>query len=118
MASFDLGNKNSRVLVIVSDADHFDLKKPDGSTSHEETGFFLQELTKPLQQILDAGYNVTVSVLNTSQVLVPFLTLYQPISLRPRLAKGQISTRFLNPPLQLTWAILFPKIKTTSSWRR
>lgn len=61
MASFDLGGTTGKVLIIVSDADHFELKKSDGSTTHEETGFFLQELTKPLQQLLDAGYTVTVS---------------------------------------------------------
>ena len=50
-----------KVLVILSDADYFEFQKKDGSVTHEETGVFLQELTKPLQQILDAGYQVTVS---------------------------------------------------------
>lgn len=48
------------VLIILSDADYFEFQKSDGTITHEETGVFLQELTKPLQQILDAGYHVTV----------------------------------------------------------
>ncbi|KAI0702335.1 ThiJ/PfpI family protein [Cytidiella melzeri] len=58
MASFDFGS-SGKVLIIVSDADYYALKKPDGSIEHEPTGFFLQELTKPLQQLLDAGFAVT-----------------------------------------------------------
>ncbi|KAI0747660.1 ThiJ/PfpI family protein [Daedaleopsis nitida] len=47
-----------KVLIILSDANQFALKKPDGSLSHEDTGVFLTELAKPLGQILDAGYEV------------------------------------------------------------
>ncbi len=50
-----------KVLIILSDADSFSLKKSDGAVTQEETGF-LQELTKPLIQLLDAGYSITVSV--------------------------------------------------------
>ncbi|KAI0340198.1 ThiJ/PfpI family protein [Trametopsis cervina] len=60
MASFNVpSTSKGKVLVVLSDADHFVVNKPDGETSREPTGVFLQELTKPLQQILDAGYDVT-----------------------------------------------------------
>ena len=52
-----------KVLIVLSDASTFTVKKADGSVSQEETGVFLQELTKPLQQMLEAGYHVTVRVL-------------------------------------------------------
>ncbi|THG95038.1 hypothetical protein EW026_g6548 [Hermanssonia centrifuga] len=48
-----------KVLIILSDADSFSLKKSDGAVTQEETGVFLQELTKPLIQLLDAGYSIT-----------------------------------------------------------
>ncbi|EMD34501.1 hypothetical protein CERSUDRAFT_107642 [Gelatoporia subvermispora B] len=48
-----------KVLIVLSDAHSFPLKKPDGTVAQEETGVFLQELTKPLQQLLNAGYDVT-----------------------------------------------------------
>lgn len=49
-----------KVLIVLSDANYFEFHKTDGSVTHEETGVFLQELTKPLQQMLDAGYRVIV----------------------------------------------------------
>lgn len=49
-----------KVLIILSDADSFTVQKSDGTATQEETGVFLQELTKPLVQLLDAGYEVTV----------------------------------------------------------
>ena len=49
-----------KILIVLSDASTFTVKKKDGSISQEETGVFLQELTKPLSQLLDAGYSVTV----------------------------------------------------------
>jgi hypothetical protein len=49
-----------KVLIILSDAHSFPLKKADGTVVDEETGFFLMELAKPLSKILDAGYEVTV----------------------------------------------------------
>lgn len=51
-----------KVLIIVSDADIFAIKREDGSLVQEETGLFLQELTKPLAQLLDAGFEVTVRI--------------------------------------------------------
>jgi len=48
-----------KVLIVLSDASTFDIKKSDGSIQKEETGVFLMELAKPLTQILDAGYQVT-----------------------------------------------------------
>lgn len=49
-----------KVLIILSDAHAFPLKKKDGTVVEEETGFFLMELAKPLTKLLDAGYEVTV----------------------------------------------------------
>jgi putative intracellular protease/amidase len=54
---------SKKVLIILSDADSFPLKKtsgPDaGKTVQQPSGFFLQELAKPLQKLLDAGHEVT-----------------------------------------------------------
>jgi putative intracellular protease/amidase len=43
------------VLVVLSDADHLDLK--DGKTY--PTGFYLNELAQPLKLLLDAGHDIT-----------------------------------------------------------
>ena len=43
-----------KVLIILSDADTFEVHKKDGSVSHEDTGVFLAELAKPLAKLLDA----------------------------------------------------------------
>jgi len=52
-----------KVLIILSDANSFPLKKtsgPDeGKVVDQPSGFFLQELAKPLQKLLDAGHEVT-----------------------------------------------------------
>ncbi|GMG15252.1 unnamed protein product [Aspergillus oryzae] len=52
-----------KVLIILSDADSFPLKKTSGQdagkTVDQPSGFFLMELAKPLQKLLDAGYEVT-----------------------------------------------------------
>lgn len=50
---------NKKVLIIVSDAHSFPLKKSDGSTIDQPSGYFLMELAKPLSKILEAGYDVT-----------------------------------------------------------
>jgi len=55
----DCTMSSRKVLIILSDAQSFPVKKSDGTVSQEETGVFLQELTKPLTQLLDAGYQVT-----------------------------------------------------------
>ncbi|KZT59126.1 class I glutamine amidotransferase-like protein [Calocera cornea HHB12733] len=47
------------ILIILSDASTFPVEKQDGSVSQEETGVFVAELAKPLQQLLDSGYGVT-----------------------------------------------------------
>jgi hypothetical protein len=49
-----------KVLIILSDAHSFTVKKPGDDVVEEETGFFLMELAKPLSKLLDAGYEVTV----------------------------------------------------------
>lgn len=49
-----------KVLIILSDADKFTIRKKDGSVSQEDTGVFLTELTTPLGHLLDAGYQVVV----------------------------------------------------------
>jgi putative intracellular protease/amidase len=47
-----------KILIILSDAKSFPLHK-DGKTVQQRSGFFLTELAKPLEKILDAGYEVT-----------------------------------------------------------
>ncbi|KAJ5587735.1 class I glutamine amidotransferase-like protein [Penicillium hispanicum] len=52
-----------KILIILSDAHSFPLKKTRGSDAgkvvDQPSGFFLQELAKPLQKLLDAGHEVT-----------------------------------------------------------
>ncbi|KAJ5945678.1 hypothetical protein N7454_002517 [Penicillium verhagenii] len=52
-----------KVLIILSDASSIPLKKTSGpnagQTVDQPTGFFLQELAKPLQKLLDKGHEVT-----------------------------------------------------------
>lgn len=54
---------HKKVLIILSDADSFPMKKTRGSnigqTIQQPSGFFLQELAKPLQKLLNAGHEVT-----------------------------------------------------------
>lgn len=52
-----------KILIVLSDAHSFPLNKTSGSdagkTVDQPTGFFLMELAKPLQKLLDAGHEVT-----------------------------------------------------------
>ncbi|PCH38483.1 ThiJ/PfpI protein [Wolfiporia cocos MD-104 SS10] len=48
-----------KILIILSDADSYPVQKPDGSITNQETRFFLTELAKLLQKLLDFGYDVT-----------------------------------------------------------
>ncbi|KAJ9629614.1 hypothetical protein H2203_001994 [Taxawa tesnikishii (nom. ined.)] len=52
-----------KVLIVVSDADHFPMKKTSGADAgkvvDQPSGYFLMELAKPLSKLLDAGYEVT-----------------------------------------------------------
>ncbi|KAE8153805.1 class I glutamine amidotransferase-like protein [Aspergillus avenaceus] len=54
---------DKKVLIILSDADSIPLKKTSGQqagqTVDQPSGFFLMELAKPLQKVLDSGYEVT-----------------------------------------------------------
>ncbi|KAL4919174.1 class I glutamine amidotransferase-like protein [Aspergillus aurantiobrunneus] len=54
---------SKKVLIILSDANAFPLKKSTGEggskTVDQPSGFFLMELAKPLQKLLDAGHEVT-----------------------------------------------------------
>jgi len=54
---------SKKILIILSDAHHFPMKKTSGSqagqTVDQPSGFFLMELAKPLQKLLEAGYEVT-----------------------------------------------------------
>ncbi|KAK4118529.1 class I glutamine amidotransferase-like protein [Parathielavia appendiculata] len=50
---------DKKVLIVLSDDSSFPLYKGDGKTVPQESGYFLMELAKPLQKILDAGYEVT-----------------------------------------------------------
>ncbi|KAK1908818.1 hypothetical protein P3342_006697 [Pyrenophora teres f. teres] len=47
-----------KVLIVLSDASSFPLYNTgsDGKTVSQDSGYFLMELTKPLQKVLDAGY--------------------------------------------------------------
>jgi putative intracellular protease/amidase len=50
-----------KILIVVSDAHSFPLYNTgsEGETLSQDSGYFLMELAKPLQKILDAGYEVT-----------------------------------------------------------
>jgi putative intracellular protease/amidase len=52
-----------KILVVLSDAHSFPLKKTSGSDRgkiiDQPSGFFFQELAKPLQKLLDLGHEVT-----------------------------------------------------------
>ncbi|KAL4899449.1 hypothetical protein BDW74DRAFT_171497 [Aspergillus multicolor] len=56
---------SKKILIVLSDANSFPLKKPDGSSStgskvvDQPSGFFLMELAKPLSKLLDAGHEIT-----------------------------------------------------------
>jgi putative intracellular protease/amidase len=54
---------SKKILIILTDAKSFPLHKTSGpeagKTVQQPSGFFLRELAKPLQKILDAGYEVT-----------------------------------------------------------
>ncbi|KAL4787180.1 class I glutamine amidotransferase-like protein [Aspergillus varians] len=54
---------SKKILIILSDANSFPLKKARGEggskTIDQPSGFFLMELAKPLQKLLDAGHEVT-----------------------------------------------------------
>lgn len=56
--TMSMANPNKKVLIILSDANSFPLHTSEGTTQ-QPSGFFLMELAKPLQKILDAGYQVT-----------------------------------------------------------
>lgn len=50
-----------KVLIVLSDAHSFPLYNTgnDGKTVSQDSGYFLMELAKPLQKLLDAGHEVT-----------------------------------------------------------
>ncbi|KAL2110369.1 hypothetical protein VUR80DRAFT_1253 [Thermomyces stellatus] len=52
-----------KILIILSDAHSFPMKKTSGSdagqTVDHPSGFFLHELIKPLEKLLEAGHEVT-----------------------------------------------------------
>ncbi|KAL4961088.1 type 1 glutamine amidotransferase domain-containing protein [Aspergillus stella-maris] len=54
---------SKKVLIVLSDANSFPLHKTSGSSSgqtiNQQSGFFLMELAKPLQKLLDAGHEIT-----------------------------------------------------------
>jgi putative intracellular protease/amidase len=60
LAAASLGAQAANVLVVLSDADHLDLK--DGKVY--PTGFFLNELMQPTKLLLDAGHSVTFATPN------------------------------------------------------
>lgn len=54
---------SKKILIVLSDAHSFPLKEAGGydrgKMIDQPSGFFLQELAKPLQKLLDAGHEVT-----------------------------------------------------------
>ncbi|KAH6647272.1 ThiJ/PfpI family protein [Truncatella angustata] len=54
---------SQKVLIVLSDADHFPMKKTSGQdagkTVDQPSGYFLMELAKPLSKLLESGYEVT-----------------------------------------------------------
>jgi putative intracellular protease/amidase len=82
-----------KVLIILSDAHAFPLKKSDGTVVEEETGFFLMELAEPLAKILDAGYEVTVRVPSSPHYNRSVLIIVILDSLRHQKASVRMSIR-------------------------
>ena len=79
----------------------------------EESGVFLQELTKPLSQLLDAGYTVTVRTQSSISSRSKPLRATRS-SLRHK-AKARTSTRSRSLPLPPTSATGSPRTATTTS---
>jgi putative intracellular protease/amidase len=54
---------SKKVLVVLSDADSFPMKKTSGDdagkTVQQDSGFFVAELTRPVEKLLEAGYEIT-----------------------------------------------------------
>jgi len=50
----------NKILIILSDADSFPMKRSGtNETTSQPSGFFLHELAKPLDKLLEAGFEVT-----------------------------------------------------------
>ncbi|KAF2648012.1 class I glutamine amidotransferase-like protein [Lophiostoma macrostomum CBS 122681] len=58
MANTIQTDRPKKVLIVISEAHSFPIKKSDGSTKDQPSGYFLMELAKPLEKLLDAGYDV------------------------------------------------------------
>jgi putative intracellular protease/amidase len=56
-----MAQESKRVLIVLSDASSFPLYNTggDGKTVSQDSGYFLMELAKPLQKMLEAGCEVT-----------------------------------------------------------
>ncbi|EOI3551662.1 type 1 glutamine amidotransferase domain-containing protein [Cronobacter turicensis] len=85
------------VLVVLSDADHLDLK--DGKVF--PTGFYLNELMQPVKRLLDAGHQVTFAT---------------PNGLAPTLDKSSDDKMYFNNDVNAwrTHRALLDKLKLTS----
>ncbi|EOW6430732.1 type 1 glutamine amidotransferase domain-containing protein [Cronobacter turicensis] len=85
------------VLVVLSDADHLDLK--DGKVF--PTGFYLNELMQPVKRLLDAGHQVTFAT---------------PNGLAPTLDKSSDDKMYFNNDINAwrTHRALLDKLKLTS----
>ncbi|SHH00783.1 type 1 glutamine amidotransferase domain-containing protein [Massilia sp. CF038] len=90
----------ANVLVVLSDADHLDLK--DGKVF--ATGFYLNELTQPLKLLLDAGHEVTFAT---------------PLGRAPAVDKSSIDAMYFNGDAALLaqYQALADKLGITSSAR-
>lgn len=85
------------VLVVLSDADHLDLK--DGKVF--PTGFYLNELMQPVKRLLDAGHQVTFAT---------------PNGLAPTLDKSSDDKMYFNNDINAwrTHRALLDKLRLTS----
>jgi hypothetical protein len=56
-----MAHQSKKVLIVLSDASSFPLYNTgsDGKTVSQDSGYFLMELAKPLQKMLEAGCEVT-----------------------------------------------------------
>jgi hypothetical protein len=72
-----MAQETKKVLIVLSDASSFPLYNTgsDGKTVSQDSGYFLMELAKPLQKMLDAGCEVTFAV-RRLQVTIIYLTYH------------------------------------------
>lgn len=92
-----LGAEAANVLVVLSDANHLDLR--DGKVY--ATGFYLNELLEPTRALLDAGHHVTFAT---------------PSGVAPTLDRSSLDAQFFGGDAQrlADYQALLAKLKLTS----